>query len=214
MVLHAGDFSLQPKTAYAQQLAYFENQFCPWARRVASEVPFFYYINGNHEVFAEKLNINTDYNDVTKNHCIDMTEVSIYPYGKKVTLFGNPYTPYFGGWGFNAEDSPEDLGKKLSFIPDDTDILLSHGPPYGILDLVPERISLDWNTGQPIEIPSVRAGSKELLKRVKQIRPKLCIFGHLHANAGVIEQDGTTFIACAQVNESYENTRQPIVIEI
>jgi hypothetical protein len=87
--------------------------------------------------------------------------------------------------GFNREDSELDV--LYSQIPDDVDVLVTHTPPFGILDK-----SLQYGNvkrKQPIEI-----GSKVLLSHVKRVRPLIHVFGHEHDSRGMHEQDGTLFI--------------------
>lgn len=211
LVLHAGDYTLHNKHDIQGQLDYFENQFCPWVRRIASQTQF-YYINGNHEVFAEKLNINTDYNDVTQKHCIDNSSVFLCDYNIKI--YGNPYTPTFYNWAFNLPDMPDGLGKKFKYIPDSIDILVSHGPPHGVMDYVPGRLVLDRNTGEVVEIPACNAGSHELAKAITRVKPRLVVCGHLHSNFGVVKKEGVTYVGCSLMDENYQSNRFPIIIDL
>lgn len=60
----------------------------------------------------------------------------------------------------------EKEGEKLwSMIPENTDILVTHGPPYGILDT---------------NIQNQHTGCPHLLQRVLAIKPRLHVFGHIH----------------------------------
>ena len=86
-------------------------------------------------------------------------------------------TPIFGGWPFMKKDDM--LSKYWNNIPDSTDILITHGPPYGILD----------NNGR-----GTFCGSKSLLERVQILKPKYHIFGHIHESYGVQKINSTTFI--------------------
>lgn len=84
--------------------------------------------------------------------------------------YGSPGSPWFGGWAFNYDrgTEAEDLAKN---IPDDVDILLTHGPPHRILDRV--------YAGELV-------GCKALASRVEEIRPIIHIFGHIHEARGAI----------------------------
>jgi predicted phosphohydrolase len=93
-------------------------------------------------------------------------------------VYGSPWQPWFGGWAFNLPRGP-DLAAVWAKIPDDTDILVTHGPPEGILDKT-KRGEL--------------AGCRDLLARVKEVRPRLHVFGHIHEAAGRLDVDGTTFV--------------------
>ena len=83
-------------------------------------------------------------------------------------------------------------------IPDDTDILITHTPPFGILDF-------DDN---------INYGSEELLSRISVVRPRLNLFGHIHARHGIKVFNGITFSNGAIMNADYSNLEKPNFIEI
>jgi len=95
----------------------------------------------------------------------------------KVKIFGSPYTPTFGkNWAFNA--NAEDIERYWNDIPEDTTILVTHGPPKGILDLT----KFDSRPGADGK-SYFQCGCPLLLKRVLQVQPKYHIFGHIHSEA-------------------------------
>lgn len=96
-------------------------------------------------------------------------------------FYGSPWQPRFYDWAFNLDRGPE-LAAKWALLPVDTDVLITHGPPEGILDLTRR-----W----------VRVGDADLLDRVRQVRPKLHVFGHIHEAAGVYESGGTLYVNAA-----------------
>jgi predicted phosphohydrolase len=96
-------------------------------------------------------------------------------------FYGSPWQPWFLDWAFNLDRGPQ-LAAKWALIPVDTDVLITHGPPEGILDLTKR-----W----------VRVGDADLLVRVRQVRPKVHVFGHIHEAAGVGESRGTLFVNAA-----------------
>ncbi len=120
-------------------------------------------------------------------------------------IYGSPWQPRFFDWAFNLMRGPE-LAAKWKLIPDDIDILVTHGPLHGILDLVP-RQGWDENTG-----------CEELRKRVEQIaelgRLKLHVFGHIHCGYGTHEEFGVKFVNASTCDEQYNPTQPPIVIDI
>src|SRR5882762_1685725 len=83
---------------------------------------------------------------------------------------------------------------------DHSDILVTHGPPYGILD-----------TCSPGEH---NLGDEALRVAVERIKPKVHVFGHIHGGYGIKELNGTTFVNAAILDESYNGTHEPLVIEI
>ena len=112
-------------------------------------------------------------------------------------------------------DTEEELAEKWALIPDDVDILVTHGPPFGMLDLV----DYDQHCG------NYHVGSKSLAHRVGKIdddgdgRRRLLIFGHIHEGYGALDisnplHDKCTWkmINCSHVNEHYEPVNTPIRI--
>lgn len=85
-----------------------------------------------------------------------------------IKFYGSPWQPASRGWAFHLPRGPE-LAAKWSSIPEDTDVLITHGPPRGIGDLA------------GFEGPS---GCDDLLRRVMEVRPKLHVFGHVHRDRG------------------------------
>lgn len=144
-----------------------------------SKLPIKYkvFIAGNHDVSIEAGYITED--NFKQAGIIYLENSSIEIEGLKI--WGSPYTPSFGlGWAYNLKrDKLHDLWKN---IPQDTNIVVSHGPPKGVLDL-----SYDLNNR--VE----QCGCEALRKRMLIIKPKLVCFGHIHSiegivNAGYIKQ--------------------------
>jgi Icc-related predicted phosphoesterase len=118
-------------------------------------------------------------------------------------IWGSPWSPWFFDWAFNLERG-EEIRAKWDMIPLDTDILITHGPPEGILDRVPDGTSV---------------GCEELRIAVERVKPKLSIHGHIHNDYGVYDHswpDGkqTRFVNAAICTERYKPTNEPIVVEI
>ena len=118
-----------------------------------------------------------------------------------VKIYGSPWQPWFHNWAFNLQRG-EELRKKWELIPEDTDILITHGPPMGILDQI-------WS-GKPV-------GDAELAKRVKVIEPKLHLFGHIHEAAGQERIGETLFVngsmAPGPLSKWRKKVSRPIVVE-
>ena len=109
-------------------------------------------------------------------------------HGGGIVVYGSPWSPVFYHWGFNAERG-EEINKIWAQIPDETDILVTHGPPLGRGD----------------RTPNGRAGCYDLLRHIQErIRPRVSIFGHIHEGYGV-EYDGRTlYINGSNCNLNYE----------
>ncbi|MBU4485124.1 metallophosphoesterase, partial [bacterium] len=102
-------------------------------------------------------------------------------------------------WAFNLPE--DDLRKKFARIPDNIDILITHGPPYGILDSIPAEKNL---------------GSKALLEKVLQVKPKYHIFGHIHHGYGeyIDANNNINFMNVSLLDEGYNFVNEPKIIEI
>jgi Icc-related predicted phosphoesterase len=113
-------------------------------------------------------------------------------------FWGFPQTPEFYSWAFNVPRG-EEIAKYTDQVPEDTDILLTHGPPNEILDMTME---------------GVYAGCEELAKRVKIVKPLVHSFGHIHEARGSDEQDGTLFLNSSVVNVRYYMVNRPYLVDI
>ena len=116
--------------------------------------------------------------------------------GKKI--YCSPWQPEFCDWAFNLPRG-EELRDVWAKIPNDTDILVTHGPPAGILD--------STVTGEI-------AGCVDLLNRVKEVNPKVHCFGHLHEARGIEKYWNTTFVNASICDFHYNPINEPIVIDI
>jgi len=97
----------------------------------------------------------------------------------------------------------EDIGKHWAEIPKDTDVLITHGPPHGILDHVKRLDGSEEQTGCP-----------QLLDVVLNLQPKLHVFGHIHEEYGVIKREGIEFLNVSTMNQSYRIANAPVVYEL
>ena len=127
---------------------------------------------------------------------------------KKVKIWGSPWTKTFERMNPKCKaftfDTDDELAEKWKLIPNDIDILITHSPPYGILDEVDSQE----------HCTSYHVGSRSLLKRVCEIKPKLHVFGHVHEGYGDIIAEWTNtptaFVNASHVNEYYEPVNKPI----
>ena len=117
-----------------------------------------------------------------------------------IKFYGSPHQPEFFNWAFNLPRSGSELARVWSLIPDDTEVLITHGPPAGILD-------------QPFG-KGEHYGCELLLKRVEQVRPRLHVFGHIHGSYGQTRVGETLFVNASLCDEHYQPVNRPHVIEI
>jgi predicted phosphodiesterase len=113
-------------------------------------------------------------------------------------FYGSPWQPQFGLWAFNLErGSP--LRERWQRIPSGVDILITHGPPYGVLDG-----TLDGR----------HVGCRDLLSEITtRIKPRLHVFGHIHEGYGRHDQEGITFINACNVDVQYRLAHAPVVVD-
>jgi len=119
---------------------------------------------------------------------------------KGLKIWGSPYTPWFHNWAFNLFE-PE-LAKQWQQIPDDTDIVMTHGPPHGILD----------HTLGSYSRPGERTGCPYLKKRIEEIKPKYHIFGHIHEEYGKATIGPTQYINASIMDLGYKPVNKPVTI--
>jgi Icc-related predicted phosphoesterase len=189
LLIHAGDFSSLGRSWEVEDfLSWFSLQ--PAQEKV--------YIAGNHDLsyeeepwFVEQM--VRQWSDI---HYLKDSEVKI----DGLKIYGSPYQVEFMDWAFNLPREGKELKAKWDAIPDDTDILITHCPPHNILDTTPYE-----NYG---------VGDELLLERVKQVKPKLHVFGHLHLNHETYKTLDTLFINASICTERYEPINKPILIEI
>lgn len=113
-------------------------------------------------------------------------------------IWGSPWQPVFFEWAFNLPRGGP-LREKWAQIPSDTDILVTHGPPRGILDRT--------RHGEHV-------GCDDLLAAVERLRPRLHVFGHIHESAGRLERDGTVFVNASICDLQYRPTNPPVVVDL
>lgn len=116
-----------------------------------------------------------------------------------IRFWGSPWQPWFFDWAFNLPRDSEAIQRKWDLIPKETDVLLTHTPPYGIMDITRE---------------GKHVGCERLTQSLQRIQPKAHIFGHIHESYGILERGGTIFANASSVNRNYRLVNDPVVIEI
>jgi Icc-related predicted phosphoesterase len=184
ILVHAGDFTMFSRSSRA--ILDFNSWLGELPHRHKIVVP------GNHEFFLEA--------DPGRRSMLDNAIVLINE-GVEIEglhIWGSPITPLYGGaFGMSAA---EDRRKLYSAVPGCTEVLISHGPPWGVLDSAPGESS--------------HSGDSELLEAVKRIRPKLHVFGHIHAGHGVEVSEKTVFVNASLLGEDGSIGWEPIVLKL
>jgi Icc-related predicted phosphoesterase len=186
VLLHAGDISYRSSRQEIEDfLDWFGKQ--PFAHKV--------FIAGNHDFFFEREK-DTLIRSLLPEGVHYLKEEACTING--INIWGSPYTPWVFRWAFNQRRGAP-LAKHWSLIPPNTDVLLTHGPVYGILDTI---------------INERHAGDLDLLKQVMLIKPKVHVCGHIHESYGTLKRHGIRFINACMLNEAYELTNKPITFEL
>lgn len=186
VLLHAGDISYKSQKAeIVDFLDWFQRQ--PFTHKI--------FIAGNHDFFFERQSDAAIRSMLPGNvHYLKEEELVI----DGIKIWGSPYTPWFYRWAFNKKRG-EELAAHWRKIPADTDVLLTHGPVYGMLDSNFNR---------------AHTGDKDLLRKVLEIKPKVHVCGHIHESYGWVKRKETLFVNACLLNESYELAHQPVVFEL
>lgn len=112
-----------------------------------------------------------------------------------VKFWGIPWVPHLFSWAFFAKR--DQLANRYGLIPDDTDVVISHGPPYKHLD------------NSHSHYGAVQAN--DMLARVK---PKLFICGHVHEEYGSEHYLETDLYNVAHCDITYAPVNKPRVIDV
>ncbi|RMZ95345.1 metallophosphoesterase domain-containing 1 [Brachionus plicatilis] len=193
ILLHAGDFTMNGSLKDVEK-------FSKNLENLQSKFSYIVLIAGNHELSFDK---NCDRNTVTQDPKIYLKNF-LYLEDNLIELFGikiygSPWQPKFGNWAFNLNRGEEIL-KKWNKIPNECDVLITHGPPLGFGDII--------NGGYHV-------GCCELLSTIRErVKPKYHIFGHIHEDPGVWTDEQTTFINASTCNLRYKPANPPIIFDI
>jgi len=118
-----------------------------------------------------------------------------------VKIYGSPWQPEFHHWAFNLPRMGEELKAKWSAIPEDADILITHGPAQGKLD----------TSGPPYNEPLL--GCELLAARIEEIKPKIHVCGHIHGGFGYKFDGHTHWFNASILNEYYEYVNKPVTFD-
>lgn len=163
------------------------------------------FVPGNHDIDIQ--NNEAMWRQHFKQMGITMTSNGVVFVGD-LKLLCVSYVPVYGQWAFMRDEA--DLHRLYTIMPvqqGDIDILVTHGPPLGILDFV---CGYDLDTGAP----GWSLGSKALREFVHKIKPRAHVFGHIHEGAGEYAEDGTLFFNAAMCNRVASTMNKPLEFEL
>ncbi len=171
-LIHAGDVSnLGERHEILDFLDWFENL----------DFKYKVFIAGNHDFYFDGISQETVDKIIPKS-IIYLNDSTVEIEGIKI--HGSPIQPWFFDWAFNRQRG-EDIDKHWQLIPLDTDILITHGPAYGILDKT---------------LRGEKVGCEDLKQRIKKVRPAYHICGHIHEARGLVQKNETYFINASVVD--------------
>lgn len=164
-------------------------------------VSWFLEQHGTHKLLIQGNHDKLNYVPTGRYHDTELVllhDTAIVIRGLK--FYGSPWTPEFFNWHWMLPRNGDEIAKKWAAIPDDTDVLITHGPAFGTLDDVHPR-------------QHERAGCERLAERLEQLPDlKLHCFGHIHYSSG-ISYDGKS-VNASICDEDYRPWNEPKLIEI
>lgn len=190
MIIHAGDIS------NVGEIWEVEN-FINWYDSLDYEYKIF--IAGNHDFLFETNSYIAK--GLIPDGIIYLEDSSITIEG--INIYGTPHTKMFNNWAFNRTDKQRQELWKL--IPKDTDILISHGPVYNILDYIPADIRGRWSEDN--------VGCRYMKKTVMNIKSDIFICGHIHDSFGYKNVNGIDFYNVSILDDSYQFKNHPVIID-
>jgi len=198
VLIHSGDFSYQGKL---DEMIKFRS----WLEKQPHKHKLFIY--GNHERMDKQELYWRDFLEETGATCLHSTELQI----DGLKFYGSSYTPTFGNWAFMMDD--EQRKRYWQNAPYDVDVLVTHGPPHGLLDTV------DGLEIEPGKLEHL--GCIHLRNYIERVKPKLACWGHIHDSYGQMtlkawepNEQNTLCVNASLLDEQYKMVNKPIVIEL
>ncbi|MBT32585.1 MAG: metallophosphoesterase [Thalassobius sp.] len=185
VLIHGGDFCHLGDTAQM-------HDFLNWFESLNYQTKIF--IGGNHDFFAADK--PKDFQSLIPSGITYLNDSGFKLNG--LNIWGSPVQPDLIGWAFGVQRGNA-MNKHWRLIPKNTDILITHTPPKGILDKSASGMVL---------------GCEELKKKLTYVKPKIHIFGHVHASYGVLENTITKYINASNMDSDKGLVNPPVVFEI
>jgi Icc-related predicted phosphoesterase len=189
LLIHSGDFT---NIGAPRAIIEFNN----WLGEIKHKYKYgIVLIAGNHDFLFEK-NYYYAKSLITNATYLQDDRIIINNY----KIYGSPWQPRFYDWAFNV-DRGEMIKKIWNKIPEDTDILITHGPPYEIRDFSIYNHGKDKNVGCKDLLEVINTKLKNL---------KLHVFGHIHHDYGTLQKNNILYVNASSCNEKYKLINKPI----
>ena len=183
LLLHAGDFSMACRPDEIER-------FDRWLGSLPH--PHKVVVAGNHDFLFERAPERA--RALITNACyLEDCETRI----DGLRIWGSPWQPWFYDWAFNLQRGPA-LASKWDLIPDEIDVLVTHGPPAAILDR---------------SVGGEDVGCRDLTEALRRVRPRLHLFGHIHEAYGTLRANGTLAINACNCDLRYRAANRPVVVD-
>lgn len=198
MLIHCGDISnIGQRNEVEDFIDWLQNQ--PYNNKI--------FCAGNHDKsFSPEFNSDQSKPIWLKFALQNLNFGTIYLENSEVIIngfkiWGSPYSPWFHGqyWAFNKQRG-EEMKQVWDQIPMDINILLTHGPAFGILDYVPRNGDC--------------AGCEDLRNKIIDIKPLIHVCGHIHPGYGHHFNGKTHFINASVLNDDYILINKPITLDL
>lgn len=187
VIIHCGDFTSR---GYKHEII----NFFKWFSNL-DQFDYKIIIAGNHDLMFDENNSLAK--SLVPSNVIYLEDNSVII--DDIKFYGTPYQKIFYNWAFNRDS--ETLKKHWEIIPDDTDVLITHAPPYKILDFV--------------EYSYEHVGDKSLRDEIfNRIRPQINCFGHIHDQHGIVNLNNIKFINASLLNDKYHFVFEPTYFTI
>jgi Icc-related predicted phosphoesterase len=193
VLVHAGDLTMKGSRGEMERAA-------RWLASLRARFQAVVAIPGNHDFGAESDPAGTCalFEDAGITWLVD--ELAVV---SGVTFYGSPWQPWFFDWAFNFPRDDDGAVARAAWgkIPPAVDVLVTHGPPHGILD----------KTAAP---DAQHAGCPHLLAAVRERRVGVHVFGHIHEAYGEERHGGTLFVNASTCDLTYAAVQPPIVFDV
>lgn len=183
LIIHAGDFTEAGTQAETMN-------FLTWFSSLPH--PNKILVAGNHDFYLDKECASILEFMPGNIHYLKDSGVCI----ENINFWGAPYTRGNGSWAFN-KNTADQIMEKWELIPNNTDFVITHTPPFKILDELDNK---------------KHVGCDKLRQRIKEIAPAYHIFGHNHNDYGIERTSGTVFVNSSSLDDQYRIINAPLVI--
>ena len=197
VLIVAGDVAPNIWQSLKQEKEWTKRNFYPWLEIVPAKHKIF--IAGNHDLYWEH-KTQQEIQAILPPNCHYLYDSGVSIDG--IYFYGTPWQPVFMRWAFNR--SHEEQARKFAMIPERTDVLITHCPPYGFGD-----IDKATKCNHPRSNPHEHLGSLALRNAILDKKPRYNVFGHIHSGGHKpyehqIENQVVTMVNVSYINESYD----------